>query len=366
MTRSSEASTPAEQFHTGHIRTAVIGFGLSGSVFHAPLIAANPDFSLDIIATSDVQRAADARRRYPGTVVVRGAAEVLEKADELDLVVLGTPPATHYPLAKAALEAGLDVVVDKPFVVTSAQGEELVALAQRLGRKLTVYQNRRWDNGFLTVKGLLERGELGTVTRFESGMERWQPEITKSWKAAATVADGGGVFYDLGTHLLDIAVQLFGPAAVVHAEIQVRRPQEHADDDVFVVLRHNPVGDAAPVMSHLTMNQLSGQPGPGFRVLGTQGTYLKSGIDPQEAQLQGGMLPSDPGYGIEPAQAHGWLGFPGSLGRVQTERGNYPEFYRLLAKAINANGPVPVDPEGPIEVLRLMEAARRIAEQELS
>ena len=133
--------------------------------------------------------------------------------------MLGTPPATHYPLAKAALEAGLDVVVDKPFAVRSAEGQELIDLAARLGRVLTVFQNRRWDGDFLTVRGLLESGALGTVTRFESRFERWAPEVPKAWKAAATADDGGGVLFDLGTHLLDQAVQLFGPAAVTHAEL---------------------------------------------------------------------------------------------------------------------------------------------------
>src|SRR6478735_503572 len=167
---STDSSTP--------IRTAVVGFGLSGRVFHAPLVAADPSYSLDMIATSDPARQAAAVEQYPGVKTVPDGDAVLALASDLDLVVLGTPPATHYALAKAALEAGLDVVVDKPFAVTSAQGLELIALAERLGRVLTVFQNRRWDGDYLTVKALLDGGVLGEVTRFESRFERWSPEVS--------------------------------------------------------------------------------------------------------------------------------------------------------------------------------------------
>ena len=230
------------------------GFGLSGSVFHAPLLAANPAYSLEVISTSDAGRQSAASARYPGARIVDTPADILELAGELDLLVLGTPPATHYPLAKAALEAGLDVVVDKPFTVRSAEGEELIRLAERLGRVLTVFQNRRWDGDYLTVRGLLDSGALGTVARFESRFERWSPTVAKAWKADATADDGGGVLFDLGTHLLDQAVQLFGPATVTHAELAARRAGEKTDDDVFLALRHE-----SGVTSHLWMNMLCAQ-----------------------------------------------------------------------------------------------------------
>ncbi|WP_426997418.1 Gfo/Idh/MocA family protein [Pseudarthrobacter sp. N5] len=353
------------------IRTAVVGYGLSGSVFHAPLIAADSQYSLDVIATSDAGRQAAAVQRYPGVTTVPDGDAVLALAAGLDLVVLGTPPATHYRLAKAALEAGLDVVVDKPFVVRSAEGQELIELAARLGRVLSVYQNRRWDNGFLTIRKLMDAGELGDVTRFESAMERWSPSISKSWKAAATVDDGGGIFLDLGTHLLDMAVQLFGPAEVIHAELHARRAQEKADDDIFVVLRHAGRKGRPAVTSHLSMNVMCAQPGPAFRVLGTTAGYTKHGIDPQEAQLLAGALPTDPGYGVEPQEAHGELGTLGDLRRVATEPGAYQEFYRILGDKIHDGGaasalPLPVDPAGPVEVLKLIEQARALAQMPTS
>ncbi|XAS64021.1 Gfo/Idh/MocA family oxidoreductase [Micrococcaceae bacterium Sec5.8] len=346
---------------TGPIRTAVAGFGLSGSVFHAPLLAANPAFTIAAISTSDAERQAAASDRYPGTRIVDTPADILGLAGELDLLVLGTPPATHYPLAKAALEAGLDVVVDKPFTVHSAEGEDLINLAARLGRVLTVFQNRRWDGDFLTVRGLLERGVFGNVARFESRFERWSPVVAKAWKAAATADEGGGALFDLGTHLLDQAVQLFGPATVVSAELAARRPGERTDDDVFLALRHS-----SGVTSHLWMNMLCAQQGPRFRLLGSGGGFTKHGVDPQEPYMAAGGSPLDADYGVEDQHWAGLLGRDGHVDRLPTERGAYPEFYRILAAKINDGGaasarPLPVDPAGPLEVLRLIEQARELA-----
>jgi predicted dehydrogenase len=343
------------------IRTAVAGFGLSGRVFHAPLIAANSAYSLDVIATSDAGRQSDASGSYPATRLVDTPADILARAGELDLLVLGTPPATHYPLAKAALEAGLDVVVDKPFAVRSAEGQELMELAGRLGRVLTVFQNRRWDGDYLTVKGLLEGGVLGDVTRFESRFERWSPEVSKAWKAGATADDGGGVLFDLGTHLIDQSLQLFGPATVMHAELSARRPGEKTDDDVFLALQHE-----SGVVSHLWMNMLCAQQGPRYRLLGSKGGFTKHGVDPQEPYIVAGGGPLDEEYGIEDAEWAGSLGRDGHLDRLSTERGAYPAFYRILADKIHDGGtasplPLPVDPAGPIEVLKLIEKARELA-----
>ncbi|CAH0263641.1 scyllo-inositol 2-dehydrogenase (NADP(+)) [Arthrobacter sp. Bi83] len=357
----SAASRPEPADAGQPIRTAVMGYGLSGSVFHAPLIAANSRYSLDVIATSDAGRQTAALGRYPGVKTVADGEAVLALAADLDLVVLGTPPATHYPLAKAALEAGLDVVVDKPFAVTSGQGQELIELAARLGRVLTVFQNRRWDGDYLTVKELLAEGSLGKVTRFESRFERWSPEVSKAWKAEATAADGGGVLFDLGTHLLDQALVLFGPGEVVHAELLARRPGERVDDDCFLAVRHE-----SGVLSHLWMNMLCAQQGPRYRVLGSEGAFTKHGVDPQEPYIVAGGGPLDEEYGVEAPEWAGKLGRDGHLDRLSTERGAYPEFYRILADKISDGGassplPVPVDPAGPVDVLKLIEQARALA-----
>lgn len=342
------------------IRTAVVGYGLSGSVFHAPLIAADRRYSLDVIATSGAGRQAAATQRYPGTKTVPDGDAVLALAGDLDLVVLGTPPATHFPLAKAALEAGFDVVVDKPFAVSSSEGQELIALAEGLGRVLTVFHNRRWDGDFLTVRKLLAGDALGNLSRFESSFERWSPEISKAWKARATAAAGGGVLFDLGTHLIDQALQLFGPASVIHAELRVRRPDEKADDDAFVVLRHE-----SGVLSHLTMNLLCAQQGPRFRLLGSSAGFTKHGVDPQEPYIVAGGGPLDAEYGVEAPEWAGVLGRDGHLDALPTERGAYPEFYRLLAAKIDDGGassglPLPVDPADAVQVLEIIESARAV------
>jgi predicted dehydrogenase len=343
------------------IRTAVVGYGLAGSVFHAPLLAANSSYSLDAVATSDAGRRAAASSRLPGVEVMRDGAAVLKRAADLDLLVLATPPATHHSLAKAALEAGLDVVVDKPFAVTSGQGQELIDLARQLGRVLTVFHNRRWDGDFLTLRKLLAAQSLGSVTRFESRFERWSPAISKAWKARATAVDGGGILFDLGSHLIDQALQLFGPAAVLHAELKARRSDERTDDDVFLVLRHD-----SGVTSHLTMNMLCAQQGPRFRVLGSIGGFTKNGVDPQEPYMAAGGSPLDPAYGQEAPEWAGLLGRDGHLDRLPTERGAYPEFYRILADKILDGGtasarPLPVDPEDAVAALKIMEKARELA-----
>jgi predicted dehydrogenase len=237
----------------------------------------------------------------------------------------------------------------------------LITLAGELGRVLTVFQNRRWDGDFLTVQKLLSADALGKVTRFESRFERWSPAIAKAWKARATAAEGGGTLFDLGSHLIDQALQLFGPASVVHAELKARRSDERADDDVFLVLRHE-----SGVLSHLTMNMMCAQQGPRFRVLGSVGGFTKKGVDPQEPYIAAGGSPLDAEYGEEAPEWAGLLGRDGHLDPLPTERGAYPEFYRILADKILDGGtasalPLPVKPEDAVEALKLIEEARKLA-----
>ncbi|WP_336629722.1 MULTISPECIES: Gfo/Idh/MocA family protein [unclassified Microbacterium] len=252
----------------GAIRTAVVGFGTSGRVFHSPFLADSPDYSLDAIVTGDAHRAAGAARRHPDAVILPTVDDVLARAADLDLLVIGSPPATHAPIATAAIDAGLDVVVDKSFTVTSAEGRALIAHAAQAGRRLTVFQNRRWDGDYLTVRRLVSEGVLGEITRFESRFEWWKPAPRQSWKTSARAAEGGGILYDLGAHVIDQALMLFGPVDEVYAELATRRPGAVADDDAFVALRHTD-----GTTSHLWMNALAPQPGPRFRVLGSIAGY---------------------------------------------------------------------------------------------
>ena len=325
------------------LRTAVVGFGTAGRVFHTPFIAANPDYELRAVMT---RRRDEVLARYPDTRVAPTVDAVL--GEELDLVVIGSPPATHAELAERFLDAGVAVVVDKPFTVTSAQGRALVERAGRLGVPLTVFQNRRWDGDFLTLRGLLASGELGDVWRFESRFEWWKPDRGASWKTSTPVEEGGGILYDLGTHVIDQAVRLFGAADPVHHEVITRRGV--ADDDAFVVLEHE-----SGVRSHLWMNGLAAQAGPRFRVLGSRAGFTKHGLDPQEAALRDGARPTDPSFGQEPSSAWGMLGVDGSVRTVPTEPGRYAEFYALLAKALRSGGPLPVDPLDSVRVIELVE-----------
>jgi len=339
---------------TPRIRTALLGFGHAGSIFHAPAIDSLAEFSLDVIVTSDPARQAVARDRYPeARVITWDAWNAAGARHDVDLVVVGTPPATHVALAQAALEAGCAVVVDKPFTVTSAEGEALIALAQERGLLLTTYQNRRWDGEILTVRRLLAEGRLGEVRRFESRLERWQPSATKAWKANATAADGGGVLFDLGTHLIDQALQLFGPALRVYGEVAARRPGELADDDAFVALEHE-----NGVISHLWMNLNVRQSGPRLRVLGSAADYTKQLADVQEGQIMAGILPGNPLYGVDPVENYGVLCGAGDLVPVPTEPANFAQFYELLAGAMLRGGPVPVNPADSVATLRVIEEIR--------
>lgn len=334
------------------IRTAVVGFGTSGRVFHAPLIFADARYSLDMIVTVDPARRAQAARLYPQARLCAGADELFAQAQDLDLVVIGSPPRTHALLAHTALAAGLAVVVEKPFAVTAAEGRQLVAHAASCGRPLTVFQNRRWDGDFLTAAGLVAAGTLGQVYRFESRFETYKPRSAKAWKAEAASDAGGGILYDLGTHLVDQAIQLFGPVTSFHAELARHGTAGAGEDDAFLSLLHE-----SGVRSQLWMNSLSPQPGPRFRLTGSEAGYTKWGLDPQEKALDAGRLPTDSDYGLETEESWGLLGRDPDLRRKPTERGAYPQFYARLAAALLEGAPLPVDPADAVAVLQIIEDA---------
>lgn len=338
------------------VRTAVVGFGVSGKVFHAPLVAADAAYSLDVIVTADPARAAEAARRYPKARVLSTPEALFAAAGDLDLVVLGTPPGTHADLAAAAIARGLHVVVDKPFVPTSAEGEALIALAAGAGVKLTVFQNRRWDADFLTLQDLVRDGALGEVRSFESRFEWWRPEGFGNWRDTVTVPEGGGILNDLGAHLIDQAIRLFGPVAESYGETANYGHPDGADTEAFVSLRHE-----SGVRSRMWMNGIAAQPGPRFHVLGSKAGYTKWGLDSQEPALAAGMVPTDPGYGVEPPEAWGRLGVNGATRAVPARTGAYPAFYRLLAAALRGDGPLPVAPEESLDVLKVIESIRTYA-----
>jgi predicted dehydrogenase len=270
-----------------------------------------------------------------------------------DLVVVATPHDTHVPIARRALDAGADVVVDKPIAPRADEAAALVEHAARLGRRLTVFQNRRWDGDFRTIRGLVERGELGGVLQFESAFGWWSPGLGGSWKDRLPGAEGGGILFDLGPHLLDQAVELFGPIRSVHAELDVRRPGAVSDDDSFLAVTHG-----SGVRSRLWMSVVTPEQRPRFRVTGTAAIAESWGLDPQESQLDAGVRPDAPDYGLHPGHPAVRIAAPEGSRTVPKEPGAYPDFYRQLARALRGDGPVPVDPLSSVSVVRIMEAAQ--------
>ena len=236
------------------------------------------------------------------------------------------------------------------------QARGLVELAESLERPLTVYQNRRWDGDFLTATRLVASGVLGDVHTFESRFEPWKTANRAGWKASAGAEEGGGILFDLGPHLVDQALRLFGPAIDVHAELATRRPGSAADDDAFVSLLHE-----GGVRSRLWMSHVAAQPAPRLRVLGSAGAYVVSGLDPQEAQLAAGGSPRDEGYGLADPALAGTVGIGADVRREPTDRGTYPTFYATLATALTEGGPLPVDPRDAVAALEVIERARASA-----
>lgn len=341
---------------SGRIRTGIIGFGLSGRVFHAPFVSTNPAFSLDVIATSNAERAAEARALHPSACVVSSPDELLDAAADLDLVVLASPAHVHLEQGLRAFDADVAVVIDKPFAASSAEAVALIEASERSGHPLFVFQNRRWDSDFLTLRRLLDEGALGRVHRFESTFERYAPELRDRWQDTLTPAAGAGIVFDLGSHLIDQALQLFGPATVAHAELAVLRDGGQSDDEAFISLLHD-----GGVRSHLTMSRVAALNGPRFRVLGSEGAFSVSGLDGQEPALKGGMLPDNDDYGVEPESAWGEVSRRGEApAPVPSDRGDYPAFYAAVAATLREGAPVAVDPADALAVVRIIERAHEL------
>ena len=339
------------------IRTAIIGYGLSGRIFHAPFVAADPRFSLEAISTGDPGRRAQAAHDHPGAEVFGSPEELL--AHRYDLVVLGSPAHVHLEQGLSALAAGAALVIDKPFAASVAEAEQLIAAAESAGRPLIVFQNRRWDGDFLTVRKLIAEGALGDVHRFESTFERWSPEVGQRWQDTTTTSQGAGIVFDLGSHLVDQALQLFGPATLTTAELSILRPGGVSADEAFLSLLH-----AGGTRSHLTMSRFATRMGPRFRVLGSAAGYTVHGLDGQETALVAGASPTDADFGVEPQAAWGTLGIDFTDTppvRVPTERGNYAAFYAGVAATLRDGAPPPVDPADSLAALRIIARAHELA-----
>lgn len=327
------------------IRVGLIGYGYASKTFHAPLISGTPGMELAVVSSSDADKV---KADWPKVSVVSEPKHIFADPS-IDLVVIPTPNDTHFPLAKAALEAGKHVVVDKPFTVTLSQARELDALARSQGKLLSVFHNRRWDSDFLTVKSLINEGCLGEVAYFESHFDRYRPQVRNRWRELA--GPGSGIWYDLGPHLLDQAVNLFGLPVSLSVDLAQLRPGAQATDYFHAVL----VYPQRRVVLHGTL--LAAAETARYIVHGSRASYVKYGLDPQEERLKNGeRLPqADWGYDMR----------DGVLTRVNGEErleeswlttpGNYPAYYAAIRDALNGAGENPVPASQAIQIMELIE-----------
>jgi scyllo-inositol 2-dehydrogenase (NADP+) len=331
------------------LSVGLLGFGLAGSVFHAPLIRSEQRLRLTAIASS---RTDDIRRSAPGAVATTAEAVIADPA--IDLVVIATPNTSHAPLAREALLAGKHVVIDKPVATTAAEADELIDLAKRQGRLLTVFHNRRWDNDFLTLRACLDKGEIGRPYHYEAHFDRFRPQIKQGWREQ-TLA-GSGVLFDLGAHLIDQALTLFGMPDRILADVGTQRPDAQVDDWFHIVLGYG------RMRAILHCGTVVCRPGPRFQLHGDGGSFLKQGMDGQEAALRAGRMPTEAGWGQDDPENFALLvQADGTERRLETIPGDYPAFYRGVAASILDGAPPPVTAEQARDVLTVLEAVRKAA-----
>ncbi|MDR1189437.1 MAG: Gfo/Idh/MocA family oxidoreductase [Bifidobacteriaceae bacterium] len=338
---------------TRPLRVGVIGFGVSGSNFHAPLINATAGLELAAIATNVAEHRAKAARSYPHATLHADADGLIATAGDLDLAVVAVTNDLHFEYGLRLVEAGLPAIVEKPLASNSVQAAQLVERARECDAYLSVFQNRRWDGDFLTVKEVIASGRLGTTRRFVSRFEAPRLDVGPGWRDSDDQSLAGGVLFDLGSHLVDQAVSLFGTVAHVYAEATPARTGARVDDDSFVSMLF-----ASGVRAHLELSKLNAAPQARFHVIGTDGTYTSSGLDPQEAQLAAGLAPGQPGFGIERPANHGIVITRQGAVREPLRRGRYQRYYEATRDALTVGGAAPVDPGDAVYCLRILEAAR--------
>lgn len=334
------------------IGVGLIGYGMAARVFHAPVIGCVPGLQLRKV----VERHGDESRALgPAVETVRETDELL-RDERVELVVVTTPNVSHFELARKALLAGKHVVVEKPFTVTSAQAQQLIDIGRERQRLVSAYQNRRWDGDFQTVKRLLEGKLLGRLVEYESHFDRYRNRPQpNAWREEAGDDGGGGILFDLGSHLIDQAQTLFGLPRAVTADIRIQREHARVDDNFELVLDY----DSLKVT--LKAGMLARQPGPRFILHGTEGSFVKHGLDPQEEALKRGLTPAEPGWGREPRESWGTVNTEVAgvhvEGQVETLAGCYQSYYRNIVDAIRGRAELAVKPEEARDTIRIIEAA---------
>jgi len=336
------------------VRVGLVGFGLAGQAFHAPVIRGVPGMELACILQ---RKGTQAQEKYPQVRLARSLEDLLVDK-EIQLCVIATPNDSHFELAQACLLAGRDVVIDKPFAPTLRESEKLVRLAAERGRLITVYQDRRWDGDFGTVKKIVQSGQLGTVVEFEARFDRFRPQPkANAWRERAD-QPGAGVLFDLGPHLIDQALVLFGEPQAITASAFCQRETSQVDDAFDVCLEYPRLRAVARARI------IAYAPGPHFLIHGTNGSFVKYGMDPQEERLRAGNFPegTDWGsdWGVEAESLSGTLSLVGEPPlKVKTERGDYRGFYANLRDAIEKKSPLQVTPEQALRAMRAIMLARK-------
>lgn len=332
------------------IKTGIASYGMSGLVFQAPLLHVNPGFEITKIVERSPKGSSE---RYPYISTVRSFDELLQD-DELELVIVNTPDTTHFEYCKQALMSGKHVVVEKPFTILVEEATELIELSKKKQKLLCVFQNRRWDGDFLTVKKVIGEEMLGRLVSFESHFDRYRNFIQpNTWKEERTA--GSEILYNLGAHMIDQAYDLFGMPDSVSADIGIQRTDGKVDDFYNVVLRYENIHVS------LKSSYMVREEGPRFILHGTEGSFLKWGLDPQEADLKAGRYPNEPGWAEEPKKFWGKLntnlnGMHFS-GRIETIAGNYLSYYDNICDAIRNGGELIVKPEQSLDLMRILEGA---------
>ncbi|ANF58805.1 oxidoreductase [Halotalea alkalilenta] len=345
---------------TTPIPVALIGFGFVGRTFHAPYLLATEGLELRVICSSQAEAIQQTLGGQARTLEVVTDPQIAAAHPEVELVVIASPNATHYPLAKAALEAGKHVVVDKPFTLDLAQARELAELARAHGAVLSVFQNRRWDSDFLAVREAIEAGTIGAVVELESRIDRFRPEVRDRWREQAL--PGSGLWFDLGPHLADQALELFGIPDEIEASIASLRPAAKTDDWAQVVLHYGPTAERGALKVTLHASMLVAVESPRFVVHGLEGGLIKRGADVQEDQLREGISPLEPSFGIDPDPLRRYDA-DGLVEERPAPTGRQRHYYELVRDAIAAGGDNPVPPRQAVVLMALLETATRAAEQ---
>lgn len=326
------------------INTALTSFGMSGQVFHAPFLLNNPHFKITKILERTKSISAD---KVPDAKIIRTFREILNDS-EIDLVVINTPNYLHFEMAKQALLYGKHVVVEKPFTNNVDEGKMLLEIAKGRGLVLSVYHNRRFDNGHKTVKEILDRKLLGNLKIFEAHFDRFRPEIgSKKWKEEEY--PGAGLLYDLGSHLIDEALVLFGMPKSIYADLQIQRKNGQVVDYFDIKLSYD------SFTAELKAGMLMKEPGPKYVLHGDKGSYIKYGNDPQEEQLMNGIFPDNENYGIEEKSNWGILNNEDGRGAYQTLPGTYQDFYENIYHVISNGKELLIKPEEALDVIYLIE-----------